>query len=81
LPKGFVRIRHFGLMANHRRTAFLDLCRKLLAMVPLVRTPVPAGARELWRCPRCKAVMRLLERLTASQLFWRLSVKALADSS
>ena len=81
LPKGFVRIRHFGLLANYRRTAFLDLCRKLLAMVPLVRTFVPAESRQLWRCPRCKTVMLLLERLTAAQLFWRVSERAFADSS
>jgi hypothetical protein len=81
LPKGFVRIRHFGLLANYRRTALLDLCRNLLAMVPLVRTSDPAGSREPWRCPRCKAVMLLVERLTASQLFWKLSARAFADSS
>ena len=30
LPKGLVRIRHFGLFANRRRTATLALCRSLL---------------------------------------------------
>lgn len=81
LPKGFVRIRHFGLLANYRRTALLDLCRNLLVMLPLVRTLVPAESRQLWRCPRCQTLMVLMERLTASQLFWRLSTKAFADSS
>lgn len=30
LPKGFVRIRHFGLLANRHRQEKLALCRKLL---------------------------------------------------
>ena len=30
LPKGFVRIRHFGVLANHCRSQSIDLCRKLL---------------------------------------------------
>jgi hypothetical protein len=38
LPKGFVRIRHFGVMANYRRSESIDLCRKLLGMTPLVRS-------------------------------------------
>ena len=38
LPKGFVRIRHFGVMANYRRSESIDLCRKLLGMTPVVRS-------------------------------------------
>jgi len=30
LPQGFVRIRHFGFLANRHRKQKLDLCRKLL---------------------------------------------------
>jgi hypothetical protein len=37
LRKGFVRIRHFGVLANHCRSASIDLCRNLLEMAPLVR--------------------------------------------
>jgi len=81
LPKGFVRIRHFGLLANSRKTTLLDLCRTLLPMVPLVRTVAPAEPHQLWRCPRCKAVMLVTERLTATQLFWKVSARAFADSS
>lgn len=39
LPKGFPRIRYFGLLAHRRRGALLLLCRTLLAVEPL---PVPA---------------------------------------
>jgi hypothetical protein len=31
LPEGFVRIRHFGLLANRHRAENLALCRQLLA--------------------------------------------------
>ena len=30
LPKGFVRIRHYGFLANRHRSEKLELCRKLL---------------------------------------------------
>ena len=30
LPKGFVRIRHFGFLANRRRPTLLPLCFRLL---------------------------------------------------
>jgi hypothetical protein len=81
LPKSFVRIRHFGLMANSRRTVFVELCRKLLRMAPLIREAVKAASNPPWRCPRCQSFMVLIERLTATQLFWRLSARAFADSS
>jgi hypothetical protein len=38
LPKGFVRIRHFGFMANAQRAASLELWRKLLDMAPIVHS-------------------------------------------
>jgi len=39
LPAGFVRIRHFGFLANRGRTAKLARCRALVSVPP----PVPAG--------------------------------------
>lgn len=60
LPKGFVRIRHFGFLANRVRTASLARCRELLpvptspAAVADVR--LTAGAttdHSLPRCPTC----------------------------
>ena len=37
LPSGFVRIRHFGLMAHRRRGVSLPLCLQLLAKSGRVR--------------------------------------------
>jgi hypothetical protein len=77
LPPGFVRIRHFGLMAHRRRRASLPLCLQLLAQAG--RGPAEAGPedkaipspRRLWTCPQCGGPMVLIERLTPAQLRWR----------
>src|SRR5213082_1607555 len=37
LPRGFMKIRHYGLLANRGRTERLALCRALLALVALVQ--------------------------------------------
>jgi hypothetical protein len=43
LPKGFVRIRNFGFLANRRRSTLLSLCRQALRSVPRPqpRSPPP----------------------------------------
>ena len=43
LPKGFVKIRHYGLLANRHRDARLAVCRRLLAIATL-RNRIRAGA-------------------------------------
>jgi len=40
LPKGFVKVRHYGLLANRARQARLSLCRRLL-LVANVAAAVP----------------------------------------
>ena len=57
LPKGFVRIRHYGLIANRSRKEKLLLCRQLLESLPDLGTaetisPVPASCEHL--CPVCQ---------------------------
>ena len=56
LPGGFVRIRHFGFLANRGRTTKLAQCRALLAVPP----PPPPGPPE--------SVAALLQRLTGVDL-------------
>jgi len=72
LPKGFVRIRHFGFLANRRRATLLPLCFQLLgALQPSPTEPEPSPAQEpspLWLCPKCSGRMVVIERLTAAQL-------------
>jgi hypothetical protein len=70
LPKRFVRIRYFGFLASRCRTPQLGQCRQALAATPTPPTPVtPRPSRASWPCPKCGAPMRVVERLTARQLF------------
>jgi hypothetical protein len=70
LPKGFVRIRHFGFLANRRRAALLPLCFAALDTVPVPREPETTAQESdpLWRCPKCGGPMAVIERLTAAQI-------------
>jgi hypothetical protein len=70
LPRGFPRIRHFGLFANRRRGSLLPLCRTLLALHPKPIPTTPVVPPALWLCPCCQGPMRVVERLTANQLRW-----------
>ena len=81
LPKGFVRIRHFGLLANRTRKAKLAQCRALLAApAPVVVNPSMLESdsdadtasehhdvREGHRCPSCgTGRLRWVARLSPS---------------
>jgi hypothetical protein len=72
LPKGFVRIRHFGFLANRRRATFLPLCFRLLGAVQPSQTEAKTSPAEepspLWLCPKCGGRMVLIETLTAAQI-------------
>ncbi len=72
VPSGFMRIRHFGLLANRHRTAKLAQCRALLGTVsppttppapppPVAKAPPRPGAD---RCPSCGGgPLRIIETL------------------
>jgi hypothetical protein len=70
LPKGFVRIRHFGFLANRWRAGRLVLCRRLLASDSAGTTlpPPPPDLPTNWRCPHCGTSMAVIQRLTAAEL-------------
>ena len=71
LPSHFVRIRYFGLLAPRCRTHDLATSRTVLAVAPPPVTTPSVGSTPMrsWPCPRCGAPMRIVERLTARQLF------------
>jgi hypothetical protein len=75
LPRGFMRIRSFGFLANRRRAELLPLCLRLLRSSdhPAVATASPAELPlpSLWRCPLCGGTMQVVERLSAAQLLLR----------
>lgn len=57
LPDGFIRIRHYGLLANRIRATSLARCRTLLAVeaaVPQPTVSAVAAAEEPLRCPECR---------------------------
>ena len=81
LPKGFVRIRHFGFMANYQRSASLDVCRRLLDMAPIVRPTEMTSTSSARLCPTCHAPITVVERLNAAQLRWRFVSKCFSDTS
>jgi len=66
LPRGFVRIRQFGFLANACRTARLNLARSLLARS--LPSRVAGSSTAVWRCPRCGAPMMVGPLLMPSQL-------------
>lgn len=72
LPRGFVRIRFCGFLANRRRGELLPLCRDLLKAAPLLPPVAPSPApRCSWRCPHCGGGMALAEKLSPQQMQWR----------
>jgi Putative transposase/Transposase zinc-binding domain len=72
LPKGFVRIRNFGFLANRKRATLLPLCFQLLGSQQQPQAEQHASSTEdcpdLWRCPKCGGPMKVIERLTAAEI-------------
>jgi hypothetical protein len=71
LPKGFVRIRHFGFLARRRRAQLLPLCFAALDSAALqteMATSTAPDASPNWFCPKCGGPMIVIERLTAAQI-------------
>ena len=87
LPRGFVRIRYYGLLANSVRRERIALCRKLLGVPAEAVLPV---ARESWeqlllrltgddvtRCPQCRAGrLRTTRTIAPSTSFRRVDERA-----
>jgi Putative transposase/Transposase zinc-binding domain len=68
LPRGFTRIRHFGLLANRRRGELVPLCRRLLADVAASAPERLPSHSQTWPCPKCSGPMMLVQKLTAVQI-------------
>jgi predicted RNA-binding Zn-ribbon protein involved in translation (DUF1610 family) len=79
LPRGFVRIRHFGYLATACRTARLAVARALLAQpVPVRLDDAVTPPAAHWACPRCGAAMIVGAYVTAAHLA---ALRLLLDSS
>jgi hypothetical protein len=74
LPRGFVRIRNFGFLANRQRATLLPLCFRLLQNSAENLQPTASQTADrphgstLWHCPVCGGTMHVIERLSAAQL-------------
>jgi hypothetical protein len=79
LPRGFVRIRNFGFLANRQRARLLPLWFSLLrgseAISAAAASPAADRPHSSWNCPVCGATMHVLERLSAAQLLLRLATR------
>lgn len=68
LPRGFVRIRQFGFLANSCRTARLRLIRELLPQPREPPSAPVASEARTWNCPRCGEPMRIGVPLSPAEL-------------
>jgi hypothetical protein len=72
LPRGFTKIRHFGLLANNRRRRCVALAKAALEKSPLrfqpkaPPAPVPSASHSMV-CPHCQATtLRCVARIDSS---------------
>jgi Putative transposase len=63
LPRGFVRIRFYGFLAQRRRAHLLSICHQLLQHnpEPVSATQFVPTSSSVLRCPRCASPLRILE--------------------
>ena len=94
VPKGFMRVRHYGLTANRHRDRKLQRCRELLGLAPPAGTDiapatqapaadtVPTAAdAPAPACPNCGAPLRIIEILPATRADPLASAIAAPDTS
>jgi hypothetical protein len=67
LPKGFHRIRHYGLLASGVKADNLALARTLLHVAAPAAKDESAAATDQ-RCPCCGSIMRIVEVFKAGDL-------------
>lgn len=86
LPPSFMRLRHFGFLANRRKKTYLSRCRELLGLPPDIQRSAPKTTEELVLdltgkdpriCPCCRkgrirAVGELAPLRPAAPSDWRL---------
>ena len=80
LPDGFMRIRHFGFLANRSKKHALAQCRKLLDFAPpLPKSPILSAKDlllkitgiDLSRCPCCREGTMIVVGVALDGAAWR----------
>jgi hypothetical protein len=86
LPKGFVKVRHYGLLANRFRDERLEVCRRLL-LVESVRNALPEAPNPEEEpavpigCPNCGGRRIACRELPRTEEIGKGAPLAFADSS
>ena len=80
LPPGFVKIRHYGLLANRGRQQRLQGARALLHLSPVAAPAAPPKPRPLPVCPHCGRPALFLVQVWPPQR-WEPAAPAQLDSS
>jgi putative transposase len=78
LPRGFVRIRCFGFLANRRRAKLFPVCQLLLRNDPKPHPSAtsPSTAKPaVFRCPNCATAMIAGEKLSALTI-WKITLRS-----
>ena len=87
LPRGFMRIRNFGFLANRQRALRLPLCFQLLGAAANISASTASSSADHpsssthWNCPVCGSSMRVVERFSAAQLLLRSPPFTLSETS
>ena len=82
LPSGFVRIRHFGFLANRKRAEKLALCRSLLPAQPNAPEPNTQSEEQQPRCcPICKVGRLVFTEILPAEALARVPAPMTADTS
>lgn len=83
LPRGYVKIRHYGFLQNHGKTARLNAVRKTMKLSPLPpQINIPVAVRMLEQyghditlCPKCKTgKLQLIAIVYPTEKFVKLSL-------
>jgi hypothetical protein len=86
LPSGFVKIRHFGFLANRNRSSAVALCRQHLNASSPADEPAPIFTREQQsaverRCPVCRVgMLRIVDWLSTDLILIREQVHPPMDT-
>lgn len=82
LPKGLVRIRHYGWMANRCRRQRAALGRALFAVEATAAAPADSYRAHARRCPICWGVIEVVEMIVPRELSrGRLGRRRVPDTS
>jgi hypothetical protein len=70
LPKGLMRIRHYGILANRCRKASLKTIRNILTAPPPHQSETPSDEPATYRCPKCRKGQLILKYEIAPSRSW-----------